>query len=288
MAVRMIRKFRVESFDGVNEAFEKISKRSNAFAKSRDERYMHPERRSDPGFTGVESYEQGVEFIRKGYKPALAGLKRNGVDACVSSAIKRQRVRSVSGGVVVVPEATMGIPTCFRRRDNRVKEDAVLSIVYVNDAPGFVSASRLQFVGSAVYRCVSEIQAAGQQVELFTMIATENLSATINNHVLLVKVKDAGSAFDAARTSFCLCSSAFLRWLGFHWIATQDGCHDTGLGRCVDDEVAEKIVEDFFGKQRKTIYLSFHQLNDICESDEVEFAKRVKDKINIQIAKKQI
>ena len=284
MFSRTINEVPVEVFRGINEMFDIVTKRSSGLSERQD--FLGREKDRNADFYGVKNYEEGMQFLRKGFKKAVENMKTQRVDT-ISSAMVIQRIASVAGGSVDVASFLCGVPECFRRRERRHAASAAIRIVYDVTASAAVDAADLIRVGSAVFRVVNEIQNGGQRVELFVTISVEKNG---NKDICVVKIKDAGEPIDLTRLSFCLCSAAFFRWLGFHWISTlRKGAYGYSLGHPMDKKLLRTICQTVLGKETPFAYITAQNLLWDCgKKDGRELADRVLDKINIETAKQTI
>lgn len=233
-----------EKFNGIHDFLDMYENKpvSEAYAQhSGAQEYQNAKYDSHrKEFTGVKGYTEALDQFKNGVNVAAIKSARIAAEA----GMKRQIKKSVNGGRVSVPSYLSGSPACMRRTC-KMPAKTELNVVVDTGVPCRVSSEQITKAGQEIVKYITELEAR-YNVNLHAIVSVSMNETTRSNkykdaYVCGIKIKDAGKPFSAARVSFCLTSSAFLRVFGFIWITRAEGIpYDWCLGYPTSNHIEQE------------------------------------------------
>lgn len=222
-------------------------------------------------WTGVNCYEEALDLLNKGYKPALDELKKTMKEHLVD-APRVAFSNEVVGFAPVVPLVLNGVPKCMA--GSCIKRNGkVLDIYYDNTMPCGVTKEEMIDAGNALLKVLIKLEKQGYK---FNLYAVESYCGrehhmfgndTKTADVLCIKLKGSDRPMDIRRISFPLTHPAFFRVIGFDWQGKSPITRDIGLDRgtsmyhhyTAQEQMA--IAKSLFGP--RAIYISANYVKDV-------------------------
>lgn len=211
----------------------------------------------DKKWCGVDSYEQALEYLEKGYQPVVDKLKF-AIKANISGQGKRISFHNdVVGYAPIVPLAIMGVPNAMINSCMKPIKAKVIDVYYDGTFSHGVSSSNIINTGAKVISTILQLEQQGYRFNLYQV---QGYSDEDGCDMMCVKLKDSMQPIDLKRISFPLTHTAFFRVIGFDWYSkTPKGEYRAAYGHalCGEDKVKDKlgdIFKEMFGKN--AVYVS--------------------------------
>lgn len=197
---------------------------------------------------GVETYEEAIELLEKGYQPIVEKLKAN-IGENVRGLSKRISFSNdVVGFAPVVPLAIMGVPTSMI--NTRIKPIKAKVIDLYVDITYTASDTSDEIIKSSsrILSVVLKLEQAGYRFNIFCV---KSQSDERDCDMMIVKIKNAAQPVDLKRISFPVAHTAFSRVIGWDWYSRfPKGRYRCGYGRSLTlhanfkNEWAKKMFGD--------------------------------------------
>lgn len=234
----------------------------------------------DKKWCGVDSYEQALEYLEKGYQPVVDKLKF-AIRANISGQGKRISFHNdIVGCAPVVPLAIMGVPNAMVNSHMKQIKAKVVDVYYDGVFGCGVSSEDIIKTGSKVIAAILQLEQQGYRFNLYQV---QSYSDREDCDMMTVKLKDAAQPLDLKRISFPLTHTGFFRVIGFDWYSkTPKGKYRPCYGHAIgyEDSVKSKLPEMFkemFGEN--AVFVSGAEILQKGELGE-EYLKEVFTKCN--------
>lgn len=199
-------------------------------------------------FYGVETYEEAIELLEKGYQPIVEKLKSN-ISENVRGISKRISFSNdVVGFAPVVPLAIMGVPTSMINTRTKPIKAKVIDL-YVDIT--YTSADKSSDIIKSSSRILSVVLKLEQAGCRFNIFCVKSQSDERDCDMMIVKIKDAAQPVDLKRISFPIAHTAFSRVIGWDWYSRfPKGRYRCGYGSSITlqsnfkNEWAKKMFGD--------------------------------------------
>lgn len=205
----------------------------------------------DKEWCGVDSYEQALEYLEKGYQPVVDQLK-SAIKADLTGNGKRISFHNdIVGYAPVVPLAIMGVPNAMVNSHMKQIKTKVVDVYYDGVFWHGVSSKNIIKIGSKVIAAILQLE---QQSYRFNLYQVQSYSDKKNCDMMTVKLKDAAQPLDLKRISFSLMHTGFFRVIGFDWYSkTPKGKYRSCYGHAIgyEDSVKSKLpamFKEMFGE----------------------------------------
>lgn len=215
----------------------------------------------DKKWYGVDSYEQALEYLEKGYQPVVDKLKF-AIKANISGQGKRISFHNdVVGYAPIVPLAIMGVPNAMINSYMKPIKAKVIDVYYDGTFSCRVNSSDIINTGAKVISAILQLEQQGYRFNLYQV---QGYSDEDGCDMMCVKLKDSMQPIDLKRISFPLTHTAFFRVIGFDWYSkTPKGKYRSCYGHALCDEgkVKDKLDDMFkemFGNN--AVYVSGNEL----------------------------
>ncbi len=200
----------------------------------------------DSHWTGCDSYEQALEYLRTGYEPIVKDLEREYKLNAKGGESKRITFKNdIMGYNPIVPLAMQGVPNSMVNMTMKPIKTKVVDIYYDMSVNANVSNSEILQCGTDILSVILDLEKQGYR---FNLYAFQTYNDTTDCDCLIVKIKDARQPLDLRRMSFPLCHTGFFRIIGFDWYSRTPNAkyrwgYGTELTRILNDEEI-----DYFNK----------------------------------------
>ena len=215
----------------------------------------------DKKWCGVDSYEQALEYLEKGYQPIVDKLKI-AVKANISGQSKRINFHNdIVGYAPIVPLAIMGVPTAMVNTDIKPIKSKVIDVYYDGTFSCGVKSDDIIKTGAKVISVILQLEQQGYRFNLYQV---QSYSDVNDCDMLCVKIKDSMQPIDLKRISFPLTHTGFFRVIGFDWYSkTPKGKYRACYGHalCHEGKVNDKlgdVFKEMFGGN--VVYISGNKL----------------------------
>lgn len=215
----------------------------------------------DTDWCGVDSYEQALEYLEKGYQPVVDQLK-SAIKADLTGNGKRISFHNdIVGYAPVVPLAIMGVPNAMMNSYMKTIKAKVVDVYYDGTFRCGVKSDDILKTGAKI---LSVIIALEQQGYRFNLYQAQGYADGENCDMLVVKIKDAAQPLDLKRVSFPMTHTAFFRVIGFDWYSkTPRGKFRSAYGHALINEgrvnkKIDEIAKTMFGEN--AVYISGEKL----------------------------
>lgn len=210
---------------------------------------------------GVDSYEQALEYLEKGYQPVVDKMKV-AVRANLYGQGKRISFHNdVVGYAPIAPLAIMGVPNAMINSCMKPIKAKVIDVYYDGTFSCGVSSSNIINTGAKVIFTILQLEQQGYRFNLYQV---QSYSDKDGCDMMCVKLKDSMQPIDLKRISFPLTHTAFFRVIGFDWYSkTPKGKYRAAYGHalCHEGKVKDKLDDMFkemFGNN--AVYVSGNSL----------------------------
>lgn len=270
MKMSVIREYRLKSANGYKIMCEQYNSAAEVVAdcKTRKitDRAFHDMADGNLGgedkkWCGVDSYEQALEYLEKGYQPVVDKLKF-AIKANFSGQGKRISFHNdIVGYAPVVPLAIMGVPNAMVNSHMKQIKAKVVDVYYDGVFGCGVSSDKIIATGSKVIAMILQLEQQGYRFNLYQV---QSYSDEDDCDMMTVKLKDAAQPLDLKRISFPLTHTGFFRVIGFDWYSkTPKGKYRACYGHalCHEGKVTDKlgdIFKEMFGGN--AVYISGNKL----------------------------
>ena len=234
----------------------------------------------DTDWCGVDSYEQALEYLEKGYQPVVDQLK-SAIKADLTGNGKRISFRNdIVGYAPVVPLAIMGVPNAMVNSHMKQIKAKVVDVYYDGVFGCGVSSGNIIKTGSKVIVVILQLEQQGYRFNLYQVQSYSNSESC---DMMTVKLKDAAQPVDLKRISFPLTHTGFFRVIGFDWYSkTPKGKYRFCYGHAIgyEDSVKSKLpvmFKEMFGEN--AVFVSGAELLQKEERGE-EYLKEIFTKCN--------
>ena len=234
----------------------------------------------DKEWCSVDSYEQALEYLEKGYQPVVDTLKF-AIRANISGQGKRISFHNdIVGYAPVVPMAIMGVPNAMVNSNMKKIKAKVVDVYYDGTFGSGVSSDKIIATGSKVIAMILQLEQQGYRFNLYQV---QSYSDEEDCDMMTVKLKDAAQPLDLKRISFPLTHTGFFRVIGFDWYSkTPKGKYRFCYGHAIGYEESVKrklpaMFKEMFGEN--AVFVSGAELLQKGKRGE-EYLKEVFTKCN--------
>ena len=251
----------IEHYDSAQQVVEDCRKRSITDSSFNDMQNESIRK----NWHGVESYEQALELLSKGYQPTVDKLKE-GLKSNKSGIGKRITFKNdIVGAVPVVSLAIIGVPNNMVHTKIKPIKNKVIDIYYDMTCSCGTSSETILKNGQKVLAAIIDLEQKGYAINLY---AVQTYSDSGSTDVLCVKVKSSGQPMDLKRISFPLTHTAFFRVIGFDWYskcpkATYRGAYGRAIGYELEEKEQREFAKQAFGSN--ATYIMATEIMDIDE-----------------------
>lgn len=214
-----------------------------------------------PGWCGVQSYEEALQYLEQGYQPVVEQLKTK-IKANLQGEAKRISFHNdVVGYAPIVPLAIMGVPNSMLNSYMKPIKAKVVDVYYDGTFRGMTSSDDIIATGAKVISVILKMEQQGYRFNLYQV---QGYSDETGTNLMKVKLKDAAQPIDLKRISFPMTHTAFFRVIGFDWYSkTPRGRYISGYGKALSDIGKTKgklgeLFREMFGKN--AVYVSGNEL----------------------------
>lgn len=200
----------------------------------------------DSSWTGCDSYEQALEFLRTGYEPIVKDLEREYKLNAKGGESKRITFKNdIMGYNPIVPLAMQGVPNSMVNMTMKPIKTKVVDIYYDMSVNANVSNSKILQCGTDILSVILDLEKQGYR---FNLYAFQTYNDSRDCDCLIVKIKDARQPLDLRRMSFPLCHTGFFRIIGFDWYSrTPNARCRWGYGQELTRHLNDEEI-DYFNK----------------------------------------
>lgn len=234
----------------------------------------------DTDWCGVDSYEQALEYLEKGYQPVVDKMKF-AIRANISGQGKRISFHNdIVGYAPIVPLAIMGVPNAMVNSHMKQIKAKVVDVYYDGVFGCGVSSENIIKTSSKVIAAILQLEQQGYRFNLYQV---QSYSDREDCDMMTVKLKDAAQPLDLKRISFPLTHTGFFRVIGFDWYSkTPKGKYRPRYGHAIgyEDSVKSKLpamFKEMFGEN--AVFVSGAELLQKGERGE-EYLKEAFTKCN--------
>lgn len=221
---------------------------------------------------GVESYEEALELLEKGYQPTVDELKKEIKGNLMGEGKRISFYNDIVGYAPIVPLAVLGVPNSMINSKMKPIKAKVVDVYYDMTCSSGTSSKDIIKAGAKLLSVIMRLEQQGYR---FNVYAIQSYQRDSSCDMLCVKVKDASQPIDLKRVSFPLTHTGFFRVIGFDWYSKVPNgkyrtCYGCGMGYEFDNERLKKMFKEMFGNN--AVYLSSVKLlNENAE----EYAQEV-------------
>lgn len=194
---------------------------------------------------GVDSYEQALEYLEKGYQPVVDKLK-SAIKANLQGQGKRISFHNdVVGYAPIVPLVIMGVPNAMINSYMKPIKAKVIDVYYDGTFSCGVKSDNIINTGAKVISTILQLEQQGYRFNLYQV---QSYSDEDGCDLMCVKLKDSMQPIDLKRISFPLTHTGFFRVIGFDWYSkTPKGQYRCSYGHalCHEDKVKNKLGDMF-------------------------------------------
>lgn len=245
-----IGKINVEIFDAPAEVVEENKKRNITDSDFHD---MTTYRISKSEY-GVDSYEEAMELMEKGYQANVEKL--DNFDSDLQGIEKRITfANDIVGYAPVVPLAIMGVPNCMMNSKQKPIKAKVLDVYYDMTARWGTTPEQFIKAGQKMLSAIMQLEMQGYKFNLYTTQSYYDGSTDM----LAVKIKGSNEPLNIKRMSFAIAHTAFFRVVGWDWYSRfPKGKYRGGYGS-----------SPFYSRDKEEVSEAFRQMfgeNAVCFS----------------------
>lgn len=234
----------------------------------------------DTDWCGVDSYDEAIEYLEKGYQTVVDQLK-SAIKADLTGNGKRISFHNdIVGYAPVVPLAIIGVPNAMVNSHMKQIKAKVVDVYYDGVFGSEVSSENIIKTGSKVIAAILQLEQQGYRFNLYQV---QSYSDREDCDMMTVKLKDAAQPIDLKRISFPLTHTGFFRVIGFDWYSkTPKGEYRPFYGHAIGYEESVKsklpaMFKEMFGSN--AVFVSGAELLQKGELGE-EYLKEVFTKCN--------
>lgn len=229
----------------------------------------------DKEWCGVDSYEQALEYLEKGYQPVVDKLKFV-IKTNLSGQGKRISFHNdIVGYAPIVPLAIMGVPNAMINSYMKPIKAKVIDVYYDGTFSCIVDSDDIIKTGAKVISVILQLEQQGYRFNLYQV---QSYSDEDDCDMMCVKLKDSMQPIDLKRISFPLTHTGFFRVIGFDWYSkTPKGQYRPCYGHAIGYEGSVKsklpaMFKEMFGEN--AVFVSGAELLQKGELGE-EYLKEV-------------
>ena len=180
-------------------------------------------------FCGVETYDEAIELLEKGYQPIVEELKTN-INENVRGLSKRISFNNdVVGFAPIVPLAIMGVPTSMINTRIKPIKAKVIDLYVDITYTAFNTSDEIIKSSSRILSVVLKLEQTGYRFNIFCV---KSQSDERDCDMMIVKIKDATQPVDLKRISVPIAHTAFSRVIGWDWYSRfPKGRYRLGYGK---------------------------------------------------------
>ena len=239
-----------EIYNSISEMFVDLDERIITDSRFHDVRHDGLE---DPKWYGVETYDEALTLLTKGYSPAVtriydeiktkSGRRINGTNK------GRILTTSVEGFQPIVPLVLKGIPNNMLVKNIEKKEARVINLFIDTTVVSSTTIEELIRCGIQLVKYVYMLEMAGHKINLYVSFTSAGQASA---DMLCVKIKNSNNPIDLRRISFPLCHTAFLRVICFDWYSKfSEGVfrknYGSPLTNMIGEQAAGRLYKRLFG-----------------------------------------
>lgn len=245
-----IGKINVEIFDAPAEVVEESKTRRITDSQFHDMTTY----RIDKSEYGVNSYEEAMELMEKGYQANVEKL--DNFDSDLRGIEKRITfANDIVGYAPVVPLAIMGVPNCMMNSKQKPIKAKVLDVYYDMTARWGTTPDQFVKAGQKMLSAIMQLEMQGYKFNLYTTQSYYDGSTDM----LAVKIKGSNEPLNIKRMSFAIAHTAFFRVVGWDWYSRfPKGKYRGGYGS-----------SPFYSRDKEEVSEAFRQMfgdNAVCFS----------------------
>jgi hypothetical protein len=197
-------------------------------------------------FSGVNTYSEGMEILKKGYKDPLDKMKKSILKIGQNDNYKRPRIQNdFIGFAPNVPNALMNLPITMINKEKQTAKAKTIHLVYSFCASASTKKDDFIKGGINFISLVNSLEKQGFRVKIdiiFTSIVTNTTSS------FLVTLKEYGQQINLLKLAFPLVHPAMLRRLAFKWLETtpelKDSSYTNGYGLPLNLLVGDNLEKE--------------------------------------------
>ena len=187
----------------------------------------------DRSFTGTNSYEEALRFMRFGddesYKLLKQVRKENHIDEMENSIRKRKRlINDVAGFQPIVPNAILGLPKSMLNSNYDISKKKIVRIFFDATIRWSVSSREMALAGAKIMSYIDTLEYNDYRVELY-IGNTDHLDegTEIPNQGWCVPIKSSDQSLNIRKLAFYFINPSFLRRIGFRISEAEENMVDT-------------------------------------------------------------
>ncbi|HSX39120.1 MAG TPA: hypothetical protein VLI92_00830 [Candidatus Saccharimonadales bacterium] len=169
-------------------------------------------------FSGVNTYNDAMDILKKGYKEPLDKMKKAILKIGQQQSNQRPRMKNDFVGFVPnVPNTLMNLPMTMINREKIAPKTKTIHLTYSFCAAAKTSTNDMIKGGVNFISLVNSLEKQGYRVKIdlcFTGVANKTAAA------FTVNLKQYGQQINLLKLAFPLVHPAMLRRLAFKWIET--------------------------------------------------------------------
>lgn len=252
----------IEHYDSAQQVVEDCRKRNIT-----DDMFENMQKKNiRKGWHGVDSYDEALEFLSKGYQPTVEKLKESLKNNKIGSGKRITFKNDIVGAVPVVPLAIMGVPNNMVNTRIKPIKNKIIDIYYDMTCCCGTSPEDIIKNGQKVLSAIVDLEQKGYAINLY---AVQSYSGSEDADMLCVKVKSSSQPLDLKRISFPLTHTAFFRVIGFDWYSKcPKAKYRGGYGQALGYRVENKDEQKEFARQafgENATYILGTEIMDIEE-----------------------
>lgn len=221
--------------------------------------YFNGKKPSDASWSDFESPEDLMNLIEAGVRDdrILADVSKYALTARVKDQDKlTQRCMDVVGGSVDVPAYLSGVPTCMHGLTRKKVKSKIVKIGVLCDVLCDINSDRYKKAGELITKTIARLEKAGYRIRLLALNVYDDRDYRDRGDeydgrrdiwVCSHMIKRENEPMNYRRIMFPLTRVAYLRGLGFGWMAVNGSPYIYGLGglitNLIDDQAeCEKLI----------------------------------------------
>ena len=221
-----------------------------------DSRFRNERLKANPGFTGVESFEEALRYLSKGYEPTVKNLERELKSLDTAKVLNTKRFTDYVGYRPNVPNAILGLPKAMYNTRTIATKGKIINLVYDMTCSYNTSSEDILSSGAKAIAIVKRLEGQGYRVNLYS---AQSYAGSNDCDMVLVSIKGASEPFNLKRMSFPLTHTGFFRCLGFDWYSRCPGAkYRGGYGHALRYSHDVNKIESAYSKilNEKCLYIN--------------------------------
>lgn len=219
-------------------------------------------------FSGVDTYNEGIEIMQAGYRSPLEKIKKAVLKIGQTDTYKRPRMKNdYIGFAANVPNTLMNLPITMINREKVQYKQKNIHLIYSFCALSDVTTEEIIKAGINFISLVNSLEKQGYRVKIDTIFGSHagNTAA-----LFTVNLKQYEQSLNMLKLTFPLVHPAMLRRISFKWLETlpdlkeKSYCHGYGtvlrvaLGNNIDKE-RDFLKTNNIIKNENSYYIDVYQ-----------------------------